>query len=266
MRRLLGVALMAALGLVLAKLLTPDTPGVWSSTVSERPAPGVLSALMLTDMGRPGEARPHGVPATYDWAGHGRRRPIPRRGYAAFIPWGHLYNCASSHVATREPVELRNLDGWVLRRSTGSWTAVRRSSELSGGAFPERYAGQTLAPNIVRQDGMSTVVRLTPEHNFHFWPAQGRASVPSTDIQAIAVTVRARFVHRTNACAVLGVGGDLWRTVSQRSGGPGNVTDVGIGRFKRVDARWRAFTMTTASAALLDLHPVPSDIPAAELR
>ena len=44
----------------------------------------------------------------------------------------------------------------------------------------------------------------------------------------------------------------------------GNTTDVGIGRFKRVERRWRLFTMTTASTTALDGAPPPSLAPAAE--
>ncbi len=54
----------------------------------------------------------------------------------------------------------------------------------------------------------------------------------------------------------LSVGGDLWRSLRAQPGGD-NSADIGIGRFKRVERRWRLFTMTTVSDAVLDRAPLP---------
>src|SRR6202012_2111265 len=97
-------------------------------------------------------------------------------------------------------------------------------------------------------------------HNFHFWPGSGRVDQRPAQVSAVVVAVQARLQPLSSntaaPCLVLSVGGDLWRS---RTAGPGgsNSTDIGIGRFKRVERRWRLFTMTTASAALLQRTPAP---------
>ena len=86
-------------------------------------------------------------------------------------------------------------------------------------------------------------------------------------IEAIAVAVQARLQTPPRAsaapCLVLSVGGDLWRSLRAEAGS-GNTADVGIGRFKRVERRWRVFTMTTATTNLLDRVPLPGISPADE--
>jgi hypothetical protein len=55
---------------------------------------------MVTDMARPSEVLPHGVPLTMDWAAHPRvAAGNDATGYAAFIPWGQLYECSTGRVA-----------------------------------------------------------------------------------------------------------------------------------------------------------------------
>jgi hypothetical protein len=224
-----------------------------------------LSSLLLSDMSQPSERMPEGVPAWYDWAGHPRaRRLASPSSFRAFTAWGQLYQCAGTSATDAEVVEFRDLQSWTLLRGSGKWRRIQFSSQLEGGAFPEDYVGPTLPARYV-STASKTLVRPVAKHNFHFWPGSGRVSIRPARVVAIVVAVEARLRARSAGgteppCLVLSVGGDAWRSLSAPPGG-GNSADVGIGRFKRVQRRWRLFTMTTASSNLLDRFPPPAIAP-----
>jgi hypothetical protein len=219
--------------------------------------------MLRSDMTLPHEARPHGLPTSYDWA----NGPRPRRGkgpvgFTAFTAWGQLYRCSRSAFDPRETVELRDLQTWLLIGQR--WRLAQPPSALGGSAYPENYVGSPTSARVVARDRTRTDVRLLRGYNFHFWPREGRAAYDRRAVRAIAVVVRARLTgtRRDAGCVVLSAGGDYWPTRTASSG----AKDAGIGRFKRVRHSWRAFSMTTASARTLDRHPLPLRIRARELR
>jgi hypothetical protein len=218
--------------------------------------------LLLSDMSKHSERPPAGVPSWWDWAQHPRTQPMkPPSAFRAFLPWGQLYQCAGTPSTPRATVELRNMQTWVLARNSARWQRAQVTSDLGGAAFAEDYAGPTLPGRYkTSSDGISA--QLVPGHNFHFWSNSGRIRLDSSNVAAVTVALEARLDSDTaptsNPCLVLSVGGDMWTAaVGGRSSG-----DVGIGRFKRVERRWRLFTMTTASAELLRRSPVPAMAPA----
>lgn len=178
--------------------------------------------------------------------------------FHAFTAWGQLYRCAATRSAPDATVDLRNLQAWVLLRHSSTWRRIQLSSDLGGAAFAEDYAGRTEAGRYSASP-TGTSAQLVPEHNFHFWPAAGRVGLNSSDVVAVTVALEARVapaVHGAAPCFVLSVGGDLWTSLTAPSGGSAS-EDVGIGRFKRVERRWRLFTMTTASPVVLRQAPFP---------
>src|SRR3954447_15791928 len=189
----------------------------------DEPRP-TLKRLLRTDMAKAGEARPHGVPSSYDWSKRPRvRRKAPPAGFRAATPWGHLYRCAGSR-ASRRAVELRGLQYWVLVAGQRKWRRLRYGSRIAGRSFPESYRGNSIGPDLVRQDGSRISVRLRPGRNFHFW-LEPRALLPA-HVRAVTTIVRARFVPRARThspCMVLAAGADFWRTPSVTAGGPRNV-------------------------------------------
>jgi len=259
------VALVSAV----AAVSGPLTPTAHESSAGS--AARASSRLLTQDMSRPSETLPHGVPTSIDWAVHPRvGHRASAQGFTAFTPWGQLYGCVTPSAATPPPVELRDLQTWTL--SGGHWKLRQRSSALRGGAYRETYAGNVAGPpDVLRSDTRATVVQLTKGFNYHFWPGGSRLPVAAQEADAVAVAVRARFSPSArvgaSSCAVLSVGGDYWRSPTAPFAGPGkNNVDAGIGRFKRIDRRWRLFTMTTASAGTLRRHPLPLSVGASELR
>jgi hypothetical protein len=219
-----------------------------------------LTRLLQSDMSQPSQALPQGVPTWYDWATHPRPNPVHDPGsYRAFTPWGQLYQCAGTRVQPGETTQLRDLQTWVLLRGSDRWTRVQETSAMSGGAFAEDYAGPTIAADYSSGD-TATVVHPVRGHNFHFWPEQGRIPLRPSRVRAVTVAVQARLAAlRAPAghepCLTLSVGGDLWGSFDSTQSAN---QDIGIGRFKRVEPRWRLFTMSTASDAILDRDPPPA--------
>jgi hypothetical protein len=188
------------------------------------------------------------------------------RTFQAFTAWGQLYQCAGTPASSRETVQLRDLQTWVLPRASKTWRRIQSSSAIQGAAFAEDYAGPTVPARYVASP-TGTAVRPVSHHNFHFWPSSGRVSLRPTQVAAVVVAVQARLQRQPPAsaapCLVLSVGGDLWRTLRVEPGGSASA-DIGIGRFKRVQRQWRLFTMTTASTALLARSPLPGIAPAGD--
>jgi hypothetical protein len=231
------------------------------------PRPKVVSNLLRSDMTAPHEAPPHGVPSSYDWArGPRPRRAAPPADFTAFTAWGQLYRCAGARFDPAETVELRDLETWLL--VGGHWKRAQRSSALGGAAFAEDYVGPPAAARLVARGPKGSRVRMRVGRNFHFWPAAGRVRFDARRVTDVAVVVRARRVDGGSkaGCLTLSVGADYWRSLTAPAAGSGNAVDAGIGRFKRVDGNWRAFSMTTASADALARHPVPLRLAERELR
>jgi hypothetical protein len=230
-------------------------------------ATGALNRVLVSDMSQPSERMPQGVPAWYDWATHPRVHAVTSaRSFRAFTAWGQLYQCAGTSASRRETVQLRDMQTWVLLRGSNAWRRIQSSSELQGAAFAEDYAGPSVPADYVAKAN-GTAVRPVARRNFHFWPSSGRVSLDPARVAAVVVAVQARLLTRPTGpaqpCLVLSVGGDLWRSLRAEPGGS-NSADIGIGRFKRVERRWRLFTMTTASAELLDRVPLRDIAPAGE--
>jgi hypothetical protein len=232
------------------------------------PASAAQASLLRSDMSNPSQEMPAGVPSWYDWAEHPRVHQISglMRTFHAFTAWGQLYQCAGVHPTPRAAVELRDLQAWVLLRRAPRWRRIQFSSDLSGAAFADDYNGPTVAGRY-SHSSTATVAQLVSGHNFHFWPNAGRVSLDDSEVTAVTVAVQARLASTPDSsptpCLVLSVGGDMWRSSTVPAGGSSS-GDVGIGRFKRVEPRWRLFTMTTASPSLLVGEPLPPLAPAAD--
>lgn len=223
--------------------------------------------LLLSDMSRPSERLPAGVPSWWDWADHPRTHSLaPLRAFRAFTAWGQLYQCARTLPAFGARVDLRNLQAWVLFRYSAHWQRIQFSSALGGAAFAEDYAGPTV-PGRYSASSTGTSAQLVPGHNFHFWPDAGRVSLDASKVAEVTVALEARLDptrdHSPKPCFVLSVGGDMWSSRSAQAGGSSS-GDVGIGRFKSVERDWRLYTMTTASADVLRQKPLPLISTAAE--
>jgi hypothetical protein len=232
----------------------------------------LLTRLLWDDMHLPHEESPHGVPWGFSWA----RKPRldmgnNPKGFRALLGWGQLYRCSGDRNGVLPPVELRDLNTWVLESATRRWVRIQKSRGVEGAAYREDYAQNEAIPaqTVLGSTG-GTIVTMTPNRNFHFWGSSGRVQI-SAPPMGVIVTVRARLAPASNRtgrheCLILGAGADYWQsTTAMWTSGESTVRNTGIGRFKRVGWGWRMYTMSTVPRALLSRYPVPIAVPSDEL-
>ena len=207
-----------------------------------------------------------GVPDSYSWASGPEAVTKFPTNFSAFMAWGQVYEDRQGNPATNSRVQLANLEAWVLRHSTGVWERVQATTAMEGGAFREDFTGNQANPADERAelDG-STSVTAGGGRNYHFWVPGGRASVPSSDISGMVVTVDTRLVldderkrdDRGSARYLVGVGADLWLDLFVGHDPPRTIRGLGLGRMIRVTSEWRTATFTTLDGSELQAHPPP---------
>ncbi len=207
-------------------------------------------ALDDTDVTRPHELPPKGVPLDSGWAiGPRIQGGTPDPGWSAAIPWGHVYPCASSLVDESATFEIDDMRLYLLDVSGRWWTWT--TTTYDGGAWTYDYADGTRA-DIVTSGSRGISTHLVAGRNFHFWrsddPHSGRVAIP-TGVVAAAAAYRIRMAPGSTGtpCLLAGAGVDWWRSLTALPDSGSN-GDAGIGRFKRVGQSWRAMISAGSSA------------------
>jgi len=220
--------------------------------------------FVLKDMTQSHEARPAGVPEYYDWyAGPRLSAGNDPGGRTAIVPWGHIYACAEGNPQPNAQVEIRDLRVYLLSKRTRRWTATPPGTAIDGAAFVQDYAGNEHTQIDLRRDRNGGITAgLLPGRNLHFWQGGSRVALNPSDLAAVAVAYRARLVPSSvtatlpSPCVIAGAGADYWPDMTDPD--PSRLQDAGIGRFKRLTARWRVVAMTTATWAQLQRSPLPA--------
>lgn len=251
---------------------TPTATPVATPAPAATPA-RTFSSVLGSDMTQGSETMPHGV--TYPWASKPRLSlgNTPPPDWKSMTAWGQLYECASGNPQPTARVEVRDMKAWVRAKTTNQWTQVQTSATVEGAAYVENYAGNVNKPaNTYITSGGGTSATAGGGYNFHFWPKGGRANITATNISGVIVTVRARLEPGTflaagaSPCFVLSAGGDYWSTAAADWSNFATNNELGIGRFKRVDASWRIFTLHSIPALGSSALPDPKVASAAEFR
>jgi hypothetical protein len=216
------------------------------------------------------EGNPHGVPLSYDWAlGPVIEMGNNPDGWQAITSWGALYEAAEGNPATNTRVNIRNMQAYLLQKSSGKWLLLQNTSEPTGAAYIENFSGDANKPADVRTEADGTISATAGGgYNFHFYP-ENRASINPNDVGGIVVVVQARLIvadpskpdDRNIARYLLGSGADYYPALT--GSWPGNADHnpgVAIGKMKYVQSDWRSFSMTTMTQAQLQNNPPPIDL------
>ncbi len=224
-------------------------------------------ATIIYDMSPPHEGMPQGVPTNLNWASGPRVGMGDNpKGFKAMTAWGQLYEAATGNPATNSRVQIKNIKAYMLSKQDGKWHLLQRSKKVDGAAYREDYTGDVNKPaNIRYHKNGSVSVKAGQGYNFHFWCANGRASVDSNDIAGIFTTVQARLIidnpqqadDRSKARYLLSMGGDYWLSLTAKWDNWTTNSDIGIGKFKYVTTRWQAFNMVTLSPTEIRQNPPP---------
>ena len=215
----------------------------------------------------PHEGTPHGVPINYSWASDPRvGMGNDPQGFNAMTAWGQLYEDAAGNPATNSRVQIRNIKSYMLSKRDSKWYLLQSSLGVEGAAYREDYVGNVhRAADIRYEPDGSVSAKAGQGYNFHFWCANGRALIDPNDVGGIFTTVQARLVidnpqqadDRTQARYLLSVGGDYWLNLTSHWDHFTTNGDIGIGKFKYVTTKWKAFNMITLSSAQILQNPPP---------
>jgi len=210
------------------------------------------------------EARPHGVPTSYDWQARsiGGTPSRPSVEATHMNLWGQVYVDLTNYHAPNSRVEVKGSQVWILWGST--WTLGYRTDNLGGGAWTEDFTSSG-GPFDMRTepDGGRSFVPADG-YNAHFWPNLSYIAVPTVP-RAVVVVASTRLVlgsvsgldDRASSAYVIGMGAD-WRKPDGSC--PNNIcTGFGVGRFVRPGTAWRVVAMSTMSSADLAALPMPPD-------
>ncbi|SMO85946.1 hypothetical protein SAMN06265379_11079 [Saccharicrinis carchari] len=222
---------------------------------------------LIDDMKLPHEGLPHGVPEHFDWqakprVGYGNNLP---KGWSAIIPWGQVYFDIDQIMVKNTAVYLRHLQVWYLSKSTQKWIQVQLSSNINGAYYVEDFQGDVSQPADIFKENTGVSVQLIKDHNFHFWPEEGRCEIQADDIDGVWVSMQGRLKQvddkkvddRSKARLLLSVGADYWLSKNATWDQWKTNGDVGIGRFKYLNAQWQWFNMHTLTDRQLDENPPP---------
>lgn len=216
---------------------------------------------VIEDMTLPHEGVPNGLPETMDWKYAPRLSwgNEPPEDWSAMIPWGQVYRDLNPIEAENTRIQLRQIRAWYLSKATNEWTRWIETSNIEGAYYVEDFAKDVSAPADIRQEEEGISIRMIDGYNFHFWPAEGRVSMDPTDIRGVWVSIDARLIPDIGAyddrCAanfMLSVGADYWKSVSAEWDNFKTNGDIGIGRFKYLNASWITCNMHSLPIAERD--------------
>jgi hypothetical protein len=222
---------------------------------------------IISDMQPPHEGRPHGVAKNYSWAAGPRvgmgNNP---KDFRALTAWGQVYEAAEGNRASNSRVQIRNIKAYLLSKRDRRWHLLQSSKLVEGSAYREDFAGDLNKRATIRYEKDGTVsVKAGKGYNFHFWTKGDRATIDPKDVDGIFTTVQARLIvddpQRPNDLAqaryLLSMGGDYWLNQTAKWNRFTTNGDIAIGKFKFVTPQWKAFNMTTLSAAKIRQNPPP---------
>lgn len=217
--------------------------------------PDRVAKLLAKDMVGKHQGRMHGVPSNYNWA----KRPRVGRGnhagkYQALSVWGQIYEDAKGSPARNVRVACKDIGGWILSERTGRWRRVDATKGVFGHNYVEDFAGNAYVPADLRDEPDGSVSStLGNGYNFHFSPNHARVWIDPDDIDGIVALYSAKVIvddpagpdERHLARYLASAGADYWlnKTVGPKAGV--TVDDVGIGKARYLDARWKTVTMST---------------------
>lgn len=218
---------------------------------------GIISLKRLLDinqdMNKLHDARPKGVPTGYDWAKGPRNGAGNNPGlYSATTGWGQIFWVNGAKINS-DRIEVRNFKYFICHGSEHNWTLLQQGG-IEGKQFRADYVNNSnnTAEFFEEKDGVATIAFDTGSA-FHFWPKQGRVTLPSKDVCGVLVLLEARLspkygtIDNTREAFLIGLGADYWEKLNSKWSNFRTNTDVAIGRLKFVSNGWTWYGMSTAS-------------------
>lgn len=246
--------------------LAPVVSGhaAWSQSLSSDPGSAIptFGDSIAADMEGLNDGRPHGVPDGWDWADG----PIIHAGHEVdgrqvVTAWGQIHEAADGNWNRRVRIEIRDLAGWMLRRSTDDWVLLKRSSSITGAYYREDFSGNDNWPvDVVPLEAGGVSVRPVTGRCYHFY-WRGRVKIDTAEVAGFVFWFEARLVPAdprepgevNGARYVASVGADYYSTMSSA-----DPAAIAHGKTKYLTPQWQRFFMTTLPRTRLRQNPPPS--------
>jgi hypothetical protein len=216
------------------------------------------------DMQLANDAAPHGAPRAS--ASEIMTGNTPPEGWHAMTATGQLYRDASDSVDRNTRIEFRDMEAYVLSKTTNTWSLLQGSVSVRGRTWNEANEGHSSAPKFRNSADGSVSVKLAHGRILNFFPKTSRGSLDSSDVAGIFTTVQARLIvdkanrpdDRAVAKYLIRVGGEYWKGLTTHPAGDGsNSVTIGTGRYKYVTTEWQNFNFTTLTPDQLAANPPP---------
>ena len=223
---------------------------------------------VVSDMLDPNQGHPHGVPPSYSfYNGPELDSPLPSPDTSAVTAWGVIYEAAQGSSATNTRVEVRNVRLYLWSRHQRRWVEVQASTTPTGADYPEPqgtggFTNESSSADLRTEPDGGVAVKMQEGQWFHFWPADGRASIDPSDVGGVFTSFQARLVKDdphgpddTSSARYLGsAGADWWPNLG--APWPDN-TQAFCARFSYITTAWSTFTGTTWTSAQVRTSPPP---------
>lgn len=203
----------------------------------------------------PHEARPMGVPLSYDWSS----KPVLKYGnqqYSnkALTGWGHVFWSSgdSSGADPNISIQLSDMRVYICSGGDHQWRLVQ-SGLVYGRQYSSDFKGNVnrLPLEYIETNGYIQV-KISKGSAFHFWPKGRRVNIENEELCGTLIMMKARLLCGINSncdgALIIGFGADYWKSFDSTWGGDkiSNV-GVGIGRLKRLTQSWQLYGYSTAS-------------------
>jgi hypothetical protein len=252
---------------------TPVPSPVPTSPISTpNPTNKLDPAFNDSDFGVPNDANPDGVPSYYSWyksaaqPGWGNSPPLD---WKAVVPWGQVYAAEGWHPeqAPNTRVQIKNMELWILSKSTNQWSKVASAEKVGGSAFASAFGNNGNKGVTVKDEaanGGGTSVTAGNGFNYHFWT--NRVDMNPSDIGGMYTRFEARLTldnpngvdDRDSSRYIANAGADYWRSKTAAWASDwSNNGGVAGGRFKYVKNDWQNFSMTTIKTEDIVKNPPP---------
>lgn len=215
---------------------------------------------IANDMVGPNDALPHGVPDSWDWANdpviHSGNNPGSRQ---AFTAWGQIYQTIEGGDISEVRLEVRNLTGYMLRKSDNSWVLLRTEVKPWGDNYTEDFGGPIQKAVADSIPGGGIWAKPVAGYNYHFY-WHTRAKIDTSDVAGFVVWFEGRVASTgpkgkpsLNQAKFLGsAGADYYPDAKSYDAGA-----VAHGKMKFLTEKWQRCYMTTVSREVLKENPPP---------
>jgi hypothetical protein len=214
------------------------------------------------------EGHPHGVPPDFGFytSAYISMGNAPQ-GNTAMDVWGGLYVGQGGNSTTNTRINIRRLQIWWKRLSTGAWTQGCQVDNPEVGSYAEDFSNYYgLLATRTEPDGTISFLPDAPGRMCHFYAPFPRVPIDPNDVGGVVASVEARLIltnpsgtdDRNQANFVLNCGGDYYPDTT--GGGIANNPGIAGGKFKYLATNWRSSSMTTLSLDDLTNNPPPIDL------